>query len=160
MPVCTTVYGIDPNSFREMDPSEIWPRNYSKNFLSARPPYRAKMVEKFFIAFLCELKYLDSKNAKKKFSTKNFRVRSMDGPPGSTSPGNISGTDKDFDMRFFANAQKRLELHSDQLSSKSLEPFLRKVWKTPFLTGFSPFSGEPVFFSKIRLCHFLTLINV
>ena len=118
------------------------------------------MVEKFFIAFLCELKYLDSKNAKKKFSTKNFRVRSMDGPPGSTSPVNISGTGKDFDMRFFANAQKRLELHSDQVSSKSLEPFLRKVRKTPFLTGFSPFSGEPVFFSKIRLCHFLTLINV
>ena len=118
------------------------------------------MVEKFFIAFLCELKYLDSKNAKKKFSTKNFRVRSMDGPPGSTLPVNISGTGKHFDMRFFANAQKRLELHSEQVSSKSLEPFSRKVRKTPFLTGFSPFSGEPVFFRKIRLCGGLSFINI
>ena len=131
-----------------------------EKFSKCQTTIQGKNGRKIFYCIFMRIEVPRFQKCKKKISTKLFRVRSMDGPPGSTSPGNISGTDKDFDMRFFANAQKRLELHSDQLSSKSLEPFLRKVRKTPFLTGFSPFSGEPVFFSKIRLCHFLTLINV
>ena len=96
------------------------------------------------------MKYVDSKNAKKNFSTKIFRVRSMDGPPGSTSPVIISGTGKDFDMRFFANARKRLELHSEQVSSKSLEPFSRKSLKSAILTTFLDFMDEPEFFFENR----------
>ena len=59
------------------------------------------------------------------------------------------------DMRFSRGAQKWLVLHSDQVSSKSLEPFLRKSQKTVILTTFLYFLDDPKFFWIIRLCHFL-----
>ena len=73
---------------------------------------------------------------------------------------NISRTDEAFDMRFSRGAQKCSNLHSDQVSSKSLEPFLRKSRKSAILTTFLDFMDEPDFFLKIGLRDFLCLINV
>ena len=70
---------------------------------------------------------------------------------------NISRTDKAFDMRFSRGAQKCSNLHSDQVSAKSLEPFLRKSRKTAILTTFSYFMDEPDFFRKIRNRDFLSI---
>ena len=73
---------------------------------------------------------------------------------------NISRTKKDFDMRFSRNAQKWSCLHSDQVSSKSLEPFLRKSRKSAILTTFLDFMDEPDFFLKIRQRHICPLFDV
>ena len=43
--------------------------------------------------------------------------------------------------------------------TKSLEPFLRKSRKNPFLTPFSPISREREFSRKIRLCNFSRFMN-
>ena len=72
----------------------------------------------------------------------------------------ISRTGKDFDMRFSQAAQNWLVLHSEQVSSKSLEPFLRKSQKTVILTTFLDFLDDPKFFWIIRLRHFFPFINV
>ena len=73
---------------------------------------------------------------------------------------NISRTDEAFDMRFLRGAQKCSNLHSDQVSAKSLEPFLRKSRKTPQKCTFSYFMDEPNFFLKIGLRHFFRPLDV
>ena len=73
---------------------------------------------------------------------------------------NISRTEEDLDVRFFANASYRFPLPFGSVLSKSLEPFSRKSRKTIILTTFLNFMDEPAFFRKIRPCHFFYFINV
>ena len=80
------------------------------------------------------------------------------GHRGDPSPLNISGTDENFDTLSSRGSQDQSPLHSDQVSSKSLEPFFRKSRKTIILTTFSNFLNEPDFSRKIRLRQFVATI--
>ena len=70
---------------------------------------------------------------------------------------NISRTEEDLDVRFFANASYRFPLPFGSVLSKSLEPFSRKSRKTIILTTFLYFMDEPAFFRKNRRVSFLPL---
>ena len=92
---------------------------FSKNFLSVGPgwPHNGKKIEKFFIADFCELKHVDSKNAKKKFRiSENFSDNAE--KPRITS--NISTSWKGLELRSFASARYRSPLHSEAKWTKSL----------------------------------------
>ena len=93
---------------------------FSKNFLSVGPagwPHNGKKIEKFFIADFCELKHVDSKNAKKIFRiSENFSDNAE--KPRITS--NISTSWKGLELRSFASARYRSPLHSEAKWTKSL----------------------------------------
>ena len=57
------------------------------------------------------------------------------------------------DMRFSPGGRYHRTLLSRKNQSKSLEPFLRKLTKTPKNGGFSPLLTPQKFFSKIGLCY-------
>ena len=81
------------------------------------------------------------------------------GHRGDPSPLNISGTDENFDTRSSRGSQDRSPLHSDQVSSKSLEPFFRKSRKTIILTIFSTFWMNQIFPGKSGFVSLLPLLS-
>ena len=92
---------------------------WSKNFLRPEPgwPHNGKKIWKIFIADFCELKHIDSKNAKKFFRiSENFSDNAE--KPRITS--NISTSWKGLELRSFASARYRSPLHSEAKWTKSL----------------------------------------
>ena len=64
-----------------------------------------------------------------------------------------------FGMKSLPGPSYQSPLDFDQKLAKFKESFPRKVRKTHILTGFRGFSANRIFFSEIRLCHFVYHID-